>query len=346
MPLSVIQQLAAGASETEAESQGVVLGTPVTGTSSTSDKTFDPGEDNSQFFDDSVTDINAIIENVGKSIYQELLLAGNTYGFSPVSMQQLFAGWWNKDGALGLIDRMMQDAEANRRAMGQTVGPGGHGLGESGQNPITKKHLMGANYFMQTLQGFNELTKAVWDFYKQKAGIDLGDFGVNRGGGGRSGPSGPSAEDIRNSFDLDQLAEGAKNIWRGLLLDDDIDARGMARSYVDAMVAGKGKKKIDFTEFIRNKAKATPRYASIYRNKPGSVSEEQFLAPYFQSALQVVSPDQADEIAIGGAQFGATGEQFAQRLRRSEAASSSAPFIEELQGRLMDLNKLFKGGHG
>ncbi len=178
--------------------------------------------------------------------------------------------------------------------------------------------------------------------------MDLGEYPTaeltggpgGRGGGGRTGPT---AQEIRDQFDIEELSEAAANLWRGMLLTDDADTRGMAKAYIDAMVAGKGKKKIDFVEFIRNKAKATDRYASIYRNKPDSMSEEQYLAPYFQSAMQVVNPHDADEIAIGGAQFGASSEAFAARLRRSEAATGSAPFINELQERLGALNRLFKG---
>ncbi|NIV28236.1 MAG: hypothetical protein GWN58_01620, partial [Anaerolineae bacterium] len=76
-------------------------------------------------------------------------------------------------------------------------------------------------------------------------------------------------------------------------------------------------------------------------NKPESMSEEQYLAPYFQSAMQVVRPEQADEIAIQGAQFGASSSAFAARLQRENV--SAAPFMQDLQRRLTDINEVFRG---
>lgn len=316
---------------------GVVLPGPSSGGSEPTDNTFDPGGDNEQFFNESITDVNALIENVAEQIFRELVIAGNGFGYSPLSMQQFFAGNWTNDGALGLIDQILQEAEHAREAHLRDQSEFNVGAG-------TPREELGSQFYVRTIEGFNELTRRVWDWFNQKAPVDLGAFGSNTisSGGSRRGSSGPSAEDIRGQFDIEELAEAAKNIWRGLLLDDDLDARGFARSYVDAIVAGKGKKKIDFTEFIRGKAKATSRYASIYKNKPESLSEEQYLAPYFQSAQQVAAPGRAAEIAIGGAQFGADAATFAARLRRDEAATGSAPFIEELQGRLTDLNRLFR----
>jgi hypothetical protein len=109
------------------------------------------------------------------------------------------------------------------------------------------------------------------------------------------------------------------------------------------MVEHMGKKKIDFDTFIRNKARETARYASIYRSKPDALTEEQFLQPYYQSALQIVRPDNADEVAIGGAQFGSDASTFAARLRRTDESTSSSNFINELEQRMTGLNNLFKG---
>ena len=115
----------------------------------------------------------------------------------------------------------------------------------------------------------------------------------------------------------------------------------MARSYVDAIVASKAEKKIDFRTFIRTKAMATDRFASIFVNKPSSQSAEQYLAPYHAAAMQAASPEDAAGIAIGGAQFGADSSTFAARLQREN--NDDAPYINQLQDRMRNLNQVFKG---
>lgn len=307
------------------------------------DKTFDPTGNNVDFFDDSMTNVNALIDSLQNDIFNKLIYEGVRNGWGAEAMGSIFGGHWTTDGVRPVIDKLLQSAEAEKERWFDLAPR----LGEDPMAIKDSKMKLGGMYFVQTLEGYNEMAAAIWDFYNTKTPFDLGDWASagegSGGGGGGGGGGGPTAEDIRGKFDLDELTEAGKNIWRGMLLTDDADIRGMAKSYVDAIVASKGKKKIDFVEFIRGKAKETDRYASIYSSKPDSLSEEQYLAPYFQAAMQVAAPGDADELAIGGAQFGADAQTFAARLRRSEAATSSAPFIEELQSRLTALNKLFKG---
>ena len=313
-------------------------GNPIDPDGETASPTFVPGGSNVEFFETEVTDVEAIIQNVGQQILRQLILSGNAKGQSPLTMTQFWEGNWTAGGALGTIDTLMQRAD---REQGRVADISRRFAEKPEDIALSGAGLLGASYYTQTIEGFNELTLAVWDFYGKKAGFDLGEFGVQapRGGGRR----GPTAADIRGQFDLDELTEAGNNIWRGMLLTDEVDTRSMAKAYIDAVVAGKGKQKIDFVEFIRSKAMATDRFASIYPNLPPSMSPEQYMAPYFQSALQVAASGDAANLAIGGAQFGASSQAFAARLRRDEAVTGSSPFINELQGRLADLNRLFRG---
>ena len=159
-----------------------------------------------------------------------------------------------------------------------------------------------------------------------------------------SGSRGPTAQEIRDQFDLDKLTRRATDIWRTTLLTDEVDTRRMARAYIDAIVKSGGTKEIDFPEFITKKAEATDRFASIYRSKPSSMSTSEYLSPYFQAAASVAGPGEAAEIAIQGAQFGADPKAFSARLNRTDAATSSSAFVNSLHSRLSDLNTLFGGG--
>jgi len=166
-------------------------------------------------------------------------------------------------------------------------------------------------------------------------------LGPSRPGGG--GRSGPSAEDIRNSYDIDQLSDQINEMSRGLLLEENPNARAMASSYVDVMVKSRRQKKVDFATFVRSEIEETDRYKSIYANKPDHLAAEEYMTPYITAAHQMARPNAAPSIAIGGAQFGASGSQFAARLQRTNSNVTSSRFVNELEGRLTSLKDVFKG---
>ena len=205
------------------------------------------------------------------------------------------------------------------------------------------KQQLGRNWYFETLAGIEDMNGKVWDWYRQHVSFDIGDLNAQPPRTG-SGSRGPTAQEIRDQFDLDKLTRRATDIWRTTLLTDEVDTRRMARAYIDAIVKSNGTKEIDFTEFITKKAEATDRFASIYRSKPASMSTSEYLLPYFQAAASVAGPGEAAEIAIQGAQFGADPNAFSARLNRTDAATSSSAFVNSLHSRLSDLNTLFGGG--
>jgi len=200
-------------------------------------------------------------------------------------------------------------------------------------------------WYTETQDGINALLEHARNWWK----IEISDprfsesWGSGRKRGGGGGSRLPTEAEIRQQFDLDALAEGVQNVWRGTLLTENSDPRGLARQYVDAVVATKGQQEIDFNTFVMTRARGQARYASIYKNKPTSMNEQQFLQPYFQAASSIAGPLEGAELAIGGAQFGATGAQFEERLRRTDAMTGSAPFINSLEGRMQSLNSVLKG---
>lgn len=161
--------------------------------------------------------------------------------------------------------------------------------------------------------------------------------GRGGGGGGRM-----SADQIRAQFDIDQLANNARDIWRGTLLDEPRDARGMAKAYVEAIVRNPDQK-LDFETFITKQAEGTARYASLYRNKPAGMAPQQYLMPYLSQAQQMARPKEAVNIAAGGAQLGADPNAFRSRLGRTNAVTTSAPFISSMEQRMAGLKRVLKG---
>lgn len=193
-----------------------------------------------------------------------------------------------------------------------------------------------------TAEGLNVLVENTWN---KVFGSSFGDFEANvkRGPVGRTGPRRATPQEIRNRFDIDQLAEQAQNIWRGKLLEDMDNPTQLAREFVEAIVATRGEKVIDFGTFVEKRARLTPRYASVYRNKVEGMSDEQFLQPYFQASQQILRPKNAAGTAVRGAQFGASAGQFGELLAQSNEVKTSAPYIQELGGRMSALKNVFAG---
>lgn len=199
-----------------------------------------------------------------------------------------------------------------------------------------------------TPDGLNRLVDYAIDWWGSRTGMALRRVSSGGGGGGRGrrgggGASGPTAEDIRNRFDVEELTNGVNEMWRAMVFEENPQAKKLATQYVDAIVASKGEKKIDFATFVEEKIKETSRFKSIYRSKPEHLSPGEYMAPYLNLARQMAAPDDADDIAIQGAQFGAGPQDFQARLQREDSVTGSAPYINGLEARLSNLNKIFAG---
>lgn len=275
-------------------------------------------------FEDLSVDQGAWQENLFDTVLRELITAGDELGVYRGEIMN----FWNNNH-VGMLEHI-QETLINAFELG------------GGSQQRTQNY----DYYTGTQLGFNKMIQTALTFMGSKWSDltpHLGKVSRTRGGGGGGGSRALTEEEIRNQFDLDELARGVTDLWRRDLLDEPDDARKIAREYVDAVVAGKGQTNVHFESFVERKIEDTPRFASIYNRKPKSMKPSQYLQPYHQLALQLAGPEEAADIAIGGAQFGASAAAFNQRLRRSDAHTSSAPFINELEGRLTNLSGLLKG---
>lgn len=251
----------------------------------------------------------------------DLIAVGKTMGESPQVMTAFLSNNW---------ERILNDINTNFLQTQMT--------GLDGQ-PID------GNVFLSTVPGL----KAIFNRAKGQLQSQWSDLtnawaalGTTSPGGGGGG-GGMSAQDIRNQFDVEQLANAAQGTWRSLLLDEMEDPRGVARAYIEQVVKTGGKQKMDFETYVIQRAKNTARYSAIYKNKPASMSEAQFLMPYFNAAQQMVgSTDEAASLGIEGARVGASSAGFQARLARTDANTKSAPFISGMENRMRDVRKVFR----
>lgn len=173
----------------------------------------------------------------------------------------------------------------------------------------------------------------------------IGPGGGSGSGSGRgSGPRRPTAAQIRAQFDLDQLTQTVNDMSRALVLADDKNARSIARSYVNAIVANP-EQELDFETFVRGRILASNRAKTIYKSKPKSLTEEQFLQPYVQAAMQRIGPgfgDQLAQLSIAGAQLNADPNAFQQRLERTSQVQSGAPFLTGLAEQLTGIKDVLR----
>ncbi len=199
-----------------------------------------------------------------------------------------------------------------------------------------------ANTYYNSPQGFQELFDVAWNRF---ATINK-DFSATTGATFSSGSGsgrGLSAADIRNSFDLQALAQQATQIWRNMLYTAPPNANALASAFVESVVATNAEKKIDFTAFVRSRAMATGRFKTIFVDKPDGISPEDYLRRFTGTAELVLRPDNVESAAIGGARLGSDQATFQARLARSNEVVTSAPFINSLETRVQNLSEVLRG---
>ncbi len=195
-----------------------------------------------------------------------------------------------------------------------------------------------------SVSDFEQIWNAGIARFSMILGFDLSQKSGKTGTGSR----GPTAQDIRNMFDEDQLTEAANSIWQSRLVEDAPNARSMAKAYINEMVRGRGEKKIDFEQFILNKVEADSRHKLIYSNKPEGVSDLAHIQPYVQAAMNAMGGtgglgQQMSDVAVGGAALGASAGAFQQRLARTSANQNSQGFINGLEDRVSGVSNLLRG---
>lgn len=289
------------------------------------DPVFIPGADNTEFFDWEFTDNLGWTDMITTVIGNEFVAAMEALGYDKYTALNTFGSY---------LPKLFNDIDVELFQ------------GKPKSAFASQIYLAGFDFLTGTAQG----NKALLDFarnwvqLRNPATQGVWQVGAGKKGGGGGSGRGITPQDIRNKFDLDQLAARAQALNRTFLLTELDDPRALARQYVDAVVATMGEKAIDFDEFVKGKIRQTGRYASIYRNKPKAMSEEQYLQPYYNTAVQVLgATDEAANIAIGGAQFRASGQSYQARLQRTASVQASAPFITALEQRMRGVSKVLRG---
>lgn len=199
-----------------------------------------------------------------------------------------------------------------------------------------------AQFYTQSAQGLTALTNIAL----QWAGSRIPALRTALTGvGGGTGRTGPTAAEIRASFDLSQLATNVSKMARGYLLQEHEDPRAVARAYVDAVVANPAQK-LDFQEFVLNSLRANPRWNTLYKNKPAALDELQYIGQYTSQAQQLLGANRGQDWS--GEQFnamaiGADPQAWQQRIERSNTYTSQAPFVAKMQERVSGLSQILKG---
>lgn len=228
--------------------------------------------------------------------------------------------------------------------------PGGGSLtigdmGDQRFEDLNRTPTVGGKYNPFSIEGLSAIYQAslLW------VGAQIPGFNQIRGntqaGGGSGGSRGPTAQDIRNSMDEDQLTQAASNLWQTYLIEENPDARRIAKDYINEIVATKGQKKLDFETFVMGRIKKTGRYAALYRNKDEGVSELQYLQPFVQTAMSALGGKKGavHSVAAEGAILGSDPASFAARLQREDAVRNSSGFISGLEERVRGLNNVLRG---
>lgn len=260
--------------------------------------------------------------NLADLMRRELLANAEALGFSKQSIDS-----WFEINVGGLMDYMTNEVYP---AFSEDIVDPGWVDSPWGQRTLEKF----ARNYLSGLDPSGTIHKL---FNPNLAGVG-GKRTTGRGGGTRR----LTPEEIRQQFDLDQLASAVTDMYRGLLLDEPKNARAIASAYVESIVANPDQK-LDFQTFVRNRLKKEPRYATMYRNKPRGMTEEQYMGPYLGQAMQMLRPRDVSAIVAAGVQLGGSPQQFRERLRRDNAVTSSAPFITEFENRLNDVKGIFRG---
>jgi hypothetical protein len=144
------------------------------------------------------------------------------------------------------------------------------------------------------------------------------------------------------SFDRAELGEVVNSMWRSYLLESNPNAAALVNAYI-SVAQSNPDQRVDFQTFVLGKIRQSGRYASIYRNKPDSMDEGQYLSPYMETASQYVRPKNVADYAISGAQFGVDPAAYRSRLGRSNEVQTSAPYITQLESLMRDVSGVLRG---
>lgn len=306
---------------------------------------FVPGSNNAAFIDEAASAGTGrvggtpVYNNVNNVIVAEMKAAAKKMGENPAFYEQIFETynadfWKDADRDIFRYGALLSDTPSEIFDANVSRGSGVYG----------STNRSAADEFLTNPESFEKLISyARWWYSNKIPGLADNWGGTSDSSGSHGSGSGITSADIKKSFDVAQLATRVDDLYHAYLIDKSDDPRGVANAYINAVVKNPDQK-LDFDTFvIGNYIQKSPRYASIYVNKPEGMSETDYLGAYTSRARSVLRPEEAEAVAIGGAQFGADASAFEERLKRSNEYRTSSPFIESFQGRLSSLRGVLKG---
>lgn len=198
-----------------------------------------------------------------------------------------------------------------------------------------------------TPQDWEQVWNAGLLYFSAQAGVDLASIGSGSGRG-RRGARGPSAQDIRNMFDEEQLTDAVQSMWGAYLLEDTKEARKIAKNYIEAHVSSGGQKEIDFETYVKGRMEGTPRWKQIYQNKPEGVDALQYIGPYVAMTSNMIGGGSGNkqlqgDLVAGGAALGASQDAFANRLKRTDQHTASSGFINGIENKVRSVANILRG---
>jgi len=191
-----------------------------------------------------------------------------------------------------------------------------------------------------TPEGSQQIFQLSLQWAADRYGANLQSLAPKPSGGGRRLPT---AEEIRNSFDLDELTNAANSLNRAFLVEEQPKARAWAKAFIDENVKARGQKDIDFETFITTRMKGESRWNQVYRNKPPGLDERQYITPYVAAAQAALGGGDISGVVGGGAALGSSGATFAANLQRESAVQNTSGFISNLERTVSGVKNLLRG---
>lgn len=164
------------------------------------------------------------------------------------------------------------------------------------------------------------------------------DFGGGRGYGRGSGGG---AGSLRGSFDIDQLAQGIRQMWSLYLrATPNVNAHGLAKAYVDQVVANPAQT-LDFSTWVKGRMKEDPKWKFTFQNKPHGVSPEEYMQGYAGAIIGTLGQQKGIGQAIRGqAALNATPGDVQGFLGMQDQIIRSTGFMGNIEERFRSARKI------
>lgn len=176
-----------------------------------------------------------------------------------------------------------------------------------------------------------KVTRVAKTEYPEITGDDLtAAIGARFSGGGGGGGTTRSV-----TFDRPKLVEQARDYWHGLLLDNPTDStiEGVVDSYIadaTAFYVNQGGQR-DFQTFLLDRIRSQPRYNVIYRWKPDTVNESDYISAFAAPVQSLgLSPGRATEAVAAGAASGSSPAGTARAVTQSRNYQQRPGFSQRL----------------